>query len=172
MALTIKRIQLWRREVNNEPGALAETLEPLAKSGANLKVVMGYQFPGDKSKAAIEVYPVSGARASAAAQEGGLSGAAIPTLLVEGDNQAGLGWAFATSISDAGININFLVAQVLGNRFSAVIGFTDVPDLDRAATIIKNAVPRRAASKSRKKSTTKKSSRKSATARKATKRRR
>ena len=166
MALTIKRIQLWRREVNNQPGALAETLEPLAQSGANLQVVMGYQFPGDRSKAAIEVYPVSGARASAAAQQGGLSGAAIPTLLVEGDNQAGLGWAFATAISDAGININFLVAQVMGNRFSAVIGFTDTADLDRAAAIIKKAVPRRTATKSRKKSTTKKS------ARKATKRRR
>lgn len=170
MALTIKRIQLWRREVLNEPGALAETLEPLARSGANLKVVMGYQFPGDRSKAAIEVYPVSGARASAAAKEGGLSGAAIPTLLIDGDNQAGLGWAFATAISDAGININFLVAQVLGNRFSAVIGFTDIPDLDRAAAIIKNAVPRRTASSSRKTTKRTQSSRTRAT-KKAKKRR-
>jgi len=34
MALTVKRITLWRREVENEPGILAGTLEPLANAGA------------------------------------------------------------------------------------------------------------------------------------------
>jgi hypothetical protein len=36
MALAIKRIMLWRAEVDNRPGALATTLEPVAKAGVDL----------------------------------------------------------------------------------------------------------------------------------------
>src|SRR6516165_1435088 len=73
MAVTVKRIGLWRSEVANEPGALARTLEPLAASRASLRVVMGYRFPEHPERAAIEVYPVAGARATAAAQAAGLA---------------------------------------------------------------------------------------------------
>ena len=89
MSVTIKRITLWRIEVENKPGVLARTLEPLAGAGWDLEVVMGYPETGDK--AAIEIYPVAGKKAVAAAQAAGLAASSIPTLLVEGDNRAGLG---------------------------------------------------------------------------------
>ena len=73
MAVTVKRIGLWRSEVVNEPGALASTLEPLAASRASLRVVTGYRFPEHQERAAIEVYPVAGARVTAAAQAAGLA---------------------------------------------------------------------------------------------------
>ena len=88
MSVTIKRITLWRIEVENKPGVLARTLEPLAGAGWDLEVVMGYPETGDK--AAIEIYPVAGKKAVAAAQAAGLAASSIPTLLVEGDNRAGL----------------------------------------------------------------------------------
>jgi hypothetical protein len=137
MAVTVKKIVLWRREVENKPGVLAETLEPLAGAGADLQVVMGYRFPGSESQAAIEVYPVSGKKLTAAAQEAGLSASSIPTLLVEGDNKPGLGHTIARAIADAGINLGFLVAQVIGRRYSAVIGFEDESDARKAAALIK-----------------------------------
>jgi len=56
----------------DEAVALAAVLEPLAKAGANLRVVMGYSM-GDSGRAAIEVFPVSGKRAVAAACSAGLS---------------------------------------------------------------------------------------------------
>lgn len=157
MAVTVKKIELWRREVSNRPGALAQTLEPLARNRANLKVVMGYRFPEDHSKAAIELFPVSGAKNSAAARQGGLSPSMIPTLLIEGDNRAALGHTFAQALAEAGINLGFLVAQVMGNRYSAVMGFDNDADADRAAALIKkaSAVPR-AASGSRRKSKSRK----------------
>ena len=139
MALSVKKIELWRREVSNQPGALAQTLEPLARNRANLKVVMGYRFPGEPGKAAIELFPVTGAKNSAAARQGGLSPSMIPTLLVEGDNRPALGYSFARALADAGINIEFLVAQVMGNRYSAVMGFDTDADADRAAALIKRA---------------------------------
>jgi hypothetical protein len=42
--------------------------------------------------------------------------------VVEGDNRPGLGHAIAKAIGDAGINISFVMAQVVGRRYSAVFG--------------------------------------------------
>jgi hypothetical protein len=136
MALTVKKTVLWRREVDNKPGALAQTLEPLAAAGADLEIVMGYTM---NNRAAIEVAPVGGKRVTAAAEKAGLSEARVPALLVTGDNKPGIGHKLATSIAGAGINVNFLVAQVVGNRFSSVFGFESEADADRAIPLIKNA---------------------------------
>jgi hypothetical protein len=137
MAVTVKKIVLWRREAENKTGVLADTLEPLAGAGADFQVVMGYRFPGSESQAAIEVYPVSGKKLTATAQAAGLNASSIPTLLVEGDNKPGLGHTIARAIADAGINLDFLVAQVIGRRYSAVIGFEDESDARKTAALIK-----------------------------------
>ena len=36
MPVTVKSISLWRKEVENQVGTLARTLEPVTKVGANL----------------------------------------------------------------------------------------------------------------------------------------
>ena len=36
----MKSISLWRRDVVNQVGVLAQTLEPVAKAGADLRVLM------------------------------------------------------------------------------------------------------------------------------------
>ncbi len=53
----------------------------------------------------------------------GLAPSSLSTLLVEGDNRPGLGHAVAKAIGDAGINMSFVMAQVVGRRYSALIGF-------------------------------------------------
>jgi len=72
MPVTVKSISLWRKEAENKAGLLAQTLEPLAKAGADLGVVMAYRLPGNEAKAAIEIYPVSGKKLTAAATGTGL----------------------------------------------------------------------------------------------------
>ena len=139
MAVTVKSISLWRKEAENKTGLLAQTLEPLAEAGADLGVVMGYRLPGDEAKAAIELYPVSGRKTTAAAKGAGLADAAIPTLLVEGDNKRGLAHKIAQTIADAGVDLSFFVAQAVGRRYSAVIGFANAADAKRAAPLIKKA---------------------------------
>lgn len=143
MAVTIKRITLWRRELDNKPGALAGVLEPLAGAGADLQVVMGYAYPGHHEKGAVELYPISGKKASVAAQGAGLAAAAIPTLLVAGDNKPGIGSASCRAIADTGINLSFLVAQVVGRRYSAVYGFESDADADKAAALVRRALAAR-----------------------------
>lgn len=140
MAISVKKITLWRREVPNRPGMLAQTLEPLSRSGANLQVVMGYHM-GDR--AIIEVFPVAGKKGEAAGLQAGLAASGPPALMVQGDNRPGLGHTLARAIADAGINISFLVAQVIGKRFSAVVGFGSEDEATRAVSIIKKAISAR-----------------------------
>ncbi len=139
MAITVKNVSLWRKEVENKSGVLAETLEPFAKLGTDLHVVMAYRYPGNESRAAIELYPLTGKKVTATAGKVGLAAPSIPTLLVEGDNKPGLGHVIAQSIAQAGINVSFLVAQVIGRRYSAVIGFESDADAKKSATLIKKA---------------------------------
>jgi hypothetical protein len=139
MAISVKKIALWRRELANKPGTLDDVLGPLAAAGVNLQVVMGYRYPGDERKAAVEVCPVSGKRATAAARKAGLKASSIPALLVQGDDRPGLGHALTQALAAAGINIGFLVTQVLGKEFSAVIGFDDEAASRKAASLIKKA---------------------------------
>jgi hypothetical protein len=139
MPVTVKSVSLWRKEVENQVGTLAQTLGPLAKAGANLRVLMGYRYPGDSTKAAIEVYPVAGKKVTAAAAGVGLDASSIPTLLVEGDDRPGLGQAIAEAIAGARVNMTFFVAQSIGRRFSAVLGFETESDAKTAVPIIKKA---------------------------------
>ena len=139
MAVTVKKIMLWRKEVENRTGMLAGALAPLANASADIHVVMAYRFPGQESKAAIELYPVTGRKSVTAAKEVGFSASAIPALLVEGDNRAGLGYATAQAIAGAGISLDFLVAQVVGRKYSAVFGFESDADATKCAAIIRKA---------------------------------
>lgn len=141
MAVTVKKVTLWRRDVDNRPGALAQVLEPLAGAGADLQIAMGYRIPGNESRAVVELAPVTGRRSTDAAEDAGLAPSDIPTLVVEGDNAPGLGLAQSRALSQAGINMAFLIAQVVGRRYSAVFGFETQADADRAATLLKQATP-------------------------------
>jgi len=139
MPVNVRKITLWRAEVENKPGVLAQTLEPLAGAGVDLQVVMGYRYPGEENKAAIEVAPVTRKAAVQAAEAAGMSASSIPALLVEGNNSPGLGHMIAQSIADAGINLGFLMAQVVGKRYSAIIGLESEADARKVATLIRRA---------------------------------
>jgi len=139
MSVIVKRATLWRAETANTPGVLAQTLRPLAENRVDLDIVMGYVFP-DRSQAAIEISPVAGPRAQRAARDAGLTRSEFPCVQISGSNRPGLGFAIAQALSDAGININFFVAQVVGNRYSAMFGFEATVDADAAVHIIRKAV--------------------------------
>ncbi|HJU09462.1 MAG TPA: hypothetical protein VJ728_01230 [Candidatus Binataceae bacterium] len=138
MAITVKKTSLWRKELDNEPGTLAGALAPLAESGTNLQLVMLYRFR-DTHQGAVEVYPIAGKKSTNVARKIGLSPSSVPVLLVEGDNRAGLGFQIAKAVSDSGINVSFLMAQVVGRKYAAIFGFQNDNDAAKASTLIKRA---------------------------------
>ncbi len=139
MAITVKRVQLWRNEVESRPGLLAGALGTLASAGADLQIVMAYRYPGNQTMGAIEVYPIAGKKLEAAAQAAGLRPTTIAALRVEGDNRAGLGYAITRAITDAGLNIAFLVTQVVGRKYTCVLGFENDADAAKAVALVKKA---------------------------------
>jgi hypothetical protein len=143
MSVKLKKITLWRKELENRAGTLSETLEPLAKAGADLQVVMGYCYPGDRTRAAVELFPVASKKTTGAAQSAGLAAAAIPAVHVEGNNRAGIGHSITRALADAGVNLDFLVAHVIGRKFSAVFGFENDADADKAVGLIKKATKKK-----------------------------
>ena len=64
--MTVKNVQLWILHGTDRKGLLADTLEPLAAAGANLRVVMGYRYPAELDRAAVEVFPIEPAAEAAA----------------------------------------------------------------------------------------------------------
>ena len=98
MAMTVKEISLWRREIDNQPGVLAQVLDAFADSRVDLKVLMAYRYTGNEAKGAVELFPVSGKKAAAAARAAGLTRADIPAVLVEGANKPGIGYATTRAI--------------------------------------------------------------------------
>ena len=137
MAVNIRRVELWRTEIRNKPGALAATLQPLAESGADLKVVMKYSLPGRSNRATVEIFPGTGRRAALAARAAGFSLSLTPVLLVEGENRPGLAYAVANTIAWAGISVRFLSAQVVGKQYSALLGFRTDVDRRKAGILIR-----------------------------------
>jgi hypothetical protein len=139
MAITVKSVKLWALHGPDKTGFLADALEPLASAGANLRVVMAYCNPGQPDRAAIEVFPVSGKKAEAAARAAGLSPSDTACLLVEGDDRPGLGAALGRAIAQAGVSMSFLIAETVGRKFSAVMGFRSQADAATAAKVAKSA---------------------------------
>ncbi len=139
MAVTVKRVTVWRKETENQLGALAATLEPLATAGADLKFVVGYATPELGNRAVIEVHPIAGRKASAVAQQAGLAAGGTATLLVEGDDRPGLGHHLSKVLAEAGINLRVVVAQAVGRKFSALFGFENDADCAKAASLIRKA---------------------------------
>jgi hypothetical protein len=138
MTITVKKIQLWSLVIDNHPGALARALQPLAEAGADLKIVMATAIPGPGKKASVGVSPITGRKLIAAARKAGFApAAAMPSLLVGGENRAGLGNRMSESIAAAGINIGVAVAQVAGPHFSALFGFASEGDATKAAALLK-----------------------------------
>lgn len=137
MAVKITRVELWQTEIRNKPGTLAAVLEPLAQSKADLKIVRKYSVPGRSSRATVEIFAGKGRRAAIAARTAGFSVSSTPVLLVEGANRPGLAYAVANAVAWAGIGVRFLSAQVVGRRYSALLGFKTDDEARKASALIR-----------------------------------
>jgi hypothetical protein len=137
MALSIKKAVLWRREIENRPGALAESLKPFAKEGVGLQVVMGYSSPNRETGSAVEVFPVADAKAEKVAKEAGLHAATeVHCVVAVGSDRTGMAYDMANAIASAGINLHFAVCQAIENKFHGVLGFGSEKDADKAVEIL------------------------------------
>jgi hypothetical protein len=135
MPIRVRKVVVWRTEVENRPGEMARALEPLAEH--DLELVIGYQG------AVIDIAPVVGKKATTAASNAGFKPLPASMVLVEGENHPGVCFATARLLGDAGISMDSVVAQVAGRKYQALFGFTSDADAKKAARLINKGVEAR-----------------------------
>lgn len=139
MSVTVKKVVMWRREIENRPGSLAQSLKPLAKSGINLQILVGYA-PHSQGQGAMEVYPVTDAKAEAAAKEAGLKPMTdVQCLLVEGEDHPGLAYEITQAVAAESINLEIVMLTALGGKFAGIFGVKTGPEADKVKGIIEHA---------------------------------
>jgi hypothetical protein len=115
-----------------------KVLAPLADTGANLECVIARREHGAPGTGVCFISPVRGRKVEDAAVAAGFSPANdVPTLRVEGPDQAGLGHRITRAVADAGVNMRGLSAMTLNGKFVAYLGFDDPEAADRAAQAIR-----------------------------------
>ncbi len=97
---------------------------------------MAYREPGG-GEAVLEMWPPPEGARGAPRARGNLAPPGLPTLLVRGAHRRGALDLIARALGDEGVNLAFLVHQVLGGRFSAVMGFESGADARRAMRVVR-----------------------------------
>jgi hypothetical protein len=138
MPLNVTAQIVWAGDIADQPGALADKIDALAKAGANLEFVIARRRPEAPGKGVVFVSPVQGKSAEDAATSSGLSKALdVPTLRVEGSDQPGIGERMLRAISDLGINLRGVSAAAIGGKFVTYIGFYRADEASRAAQALR-----------------------------------
>ncbi len=138
MKLSVTKAEVWTAELDDQVGGTAAKLEPLARAGANLELVLARRTAEQPGKGILFVYPVKGARVQRAAREAGLVRSdSVHAIRVEGGDQAGLGARMARALGDAGISLRGLTAIAPGRKFISFIAFDSAADAARAASVLK-----------------------------------
>ena len=139
MALKVTQVGVWRGDLRDAPGGLADALEAMARGGASVEFVIARRNDNQPGIGQVFVTPLKGKRAADAARAAGLSEASnVPTLRVEGADRPGLGSRITRAIADAGVNVRGVSAAVIGNKFVAYIGLDSNADAESAARALKS----------------------------------
>jgi hypothetical protein len=137
MGFKLDRVHVWSGEVADQAGGVASKLALLAQAGANLEFIYTRRQPDRPGTGVLYVAPITGPLQVRAARSAGLSETHNPVVLrVEGDNQAGLGHRLTQQWALAGLSMQGLSLNVLGDKFVGYASFDTVEDANRAAAIL------------------------------------
>jgi hypothetical protein len=140
VAIKVSKASVWAVSINDRAGGLADRLEPLAKAGANLEMVFARRTPESPGQGMLFVTPIKGAKATKAAQDGGMGQPqSIYSVRVEGGDKPGLGAKIARTLGEAGVSIRGLSAIAMGRKFVSYIACDSAEDQDRAIAALKKA---------------------------------
>jgi hypothetical protein len=140
VALHVSTVQVWAREIDDRPGALAEVLRAVAEAGGNVECAVARREPGMPGKGQVFVTLARGRNAQdAVAAAAGLNRVDdVVTLRVEGPDQPGLGGRLTGALEKAQINVRGVTASVLGGNFVCYVGLDSAHDAQAAMPAIKH----------------------------------
>lgn len=134
--VTIRKITLWRGEIDGSSSALTQALQPLAEAGIRLQVFMRYRHFRDEKRAVVEVCPYTAedeSRCSAVMRAAGLKVSKVPALIIESAPVPGQEYNFAQIVAEQDLHLIFCVTQIVNDKWVAFIGFESAADAEKAA---------------------------------------
>jgi hypothetical protein len=141
MAYSVTKVSVWAGEIEDQPGGLAQKLDPLTKAGASFEFIISRREPDKPGTGVVFLTPIKGAKQSRAASEAGLSTSdSLQSVRVEGPDKAGLGAKMTQALAGAGINLRGISAAALGRRSVTYFAFDNVSDADQAVRLLKSAL--------------------------------
>ncbi len=137
MDLMIDNVDVWATTLRDRPGGLAEKLEVLRDSGADLQFIIARRAPEKPDGGEVFVTPLQGDREIAAATAEGFSlSRRLHSLRLEGPDRPGIVAALLRRLADADLSLQGLSAAVIGARFVIYIGLDSVADRQRAVELL------------------------------------
>jgi len=138
MKLKVSRAEMWTATIEDRAGGTAEKLEPLAKAGASLEVLIARRAPGEPGKGVVQVSPIKGAKVLRAAQEAGFAKSETAhRLRIEGGDKPGLCSKMTRALADAGISFRSLSAMAIGTKFVAYLSLDTAEDAVKATGVLR-----------------------------------
>lgn len=134
--VTIRKVRLWRKEIDAGPAALAAALQPLNEEGIRLRAFMRYRHFREEHRAVVEVCPHESEhedRCASILRAAGFTISHIPTLLIGGEEAPRVEYAISKISAEQGLNIVFCVSQNVNGVWEALLGFVSDADADKAA---------------------------------------
>ena len=139
MNMIIERAHVWVASLDDQPGGLAEVLQPLKGAGADLDFIIARRTAEQPGKGVVFVTPLRSDREIAAAADLGFNLAnSIHSVRVQGQNRAGLAADLVQTLATAGLGVRGLSAAELGTRFVMYVGFDSEADADQALRVLQH----------------------------------
>lgn len=138
MKLDIARMDVWAASIKDRPGTVAEKLDALSASGANLEFVLARRAPEKKGAGVVFASPIKGAKQLAAARKAGFrKSKSICGVRLTTTNKAGLGAALLQPLAEAGINVRGISAGTTGRKAVMHMAFDSSADAGKAIRLLK-----------------------------------
>ncbi len=137
MADTVRKVNYFKAQVPNRPGAGAKVLGALRDEGVNLLAFTG--FPRGR-KTQMDFIPENAAAFKKAAKSAGLRlSAAKAGFLIQGEDRPGALSDVASRLADAKINVTAVDAVSAGDGCYAAILWVKPADVRKTEKLIKTA---------------------------------
>ncbi|MAE59874.1 MAG: amino acid-binding protein [Planctomycetaceae bacterium] len=137
MNIQISRVAIWAAEIEDRPGGLAGTMEPLAEAGTDFEFVMARRAPDLQGGGEAMIAPVRGARQECAARSAGFrKSERLVALRVEASNRPGIGVAVTHALSEARISLRAFSGTSIGRRAVFYLIFDKQREAGRATRVL------------------------------------
>jgi hypothetical protein len=140
MSYTITKEDVWVGEIADQPGGLADKLEPISKAGVDLEFMIARRAHDKPGKTVLFLAPLAGSAADAAQQVGLSKWTTAASICVKGPDRQGLGASIARTMGNAGLNMRGISAARIGDRAEFHIAFDSGSDADKAVDALTKAL--------------------------------